>query len=133
MWERAKCRLNGADLNDFYPDRDAAAYTPAASRAKAVCRGEDGQPVCPVLLECLAFGLLTGDDFGIWGGLSPRERNALRRSKDLSKYKAVAKLPPNPYREMIQEYLNDLPSQAGQASGQSEEEASTEAGLEAEE
>jgi WhiB family redox-sensing transcriptional regulator len=114
MWERAKCREHNGDLDDFYPDRDIDSYTPAANRAKAVCRGEDGKPVCPVLLECLALALLTGDGFGIWGGLSPRERNALRRSKDLSKYKAVQKLPPNPYREMIQEYLNGIPEGVSQ-------------------
>lgn len=108
LWEKAKC--GGADTNDFYPERAKHSYAPAANRAKAICRGEDGRPVCPVLLECLAYGLLTGDDFGIWGGLSPRERNALRRSKDLSKYKAAGSIPPNPYRDVIQEYLNALPT-----------------------
>lgn len=122
IWERAKCREDGADPEDFYPERDKTRYTSAANRAKAVCRGDDGRPVCPVLLECLAFALLTGDSFGIWGGLSPRERNALRRSKDLNKYQAVARLPANPYREMIQEYLNDLPTDMASTDGEAGDE-----------
>ena len=36
--------------------------------AKAVCRR------CPVQIECLTDALAQGDRFGVWGGLSPRER-----------------------------------------------------------
>lgn len=105
IWERGKCREVGADLKDFFPDRDRDLYGPSADRAKAVCRGTDGGPVCPVLLECLAYALLTEDRFGIWGGLSPRERNALRRSENLKRYKAAVLHRNSPYFDLIQNYL----------------------------
>ena len=34
---------------------------------------------CPVRLECLADALQWECDFGVWGGLTERERRALRR------------------------------------------------------
>ena len=112
IWERAKCREVGANLRDFYPKRDRDQYGPSADRAKAVCRGRDGGPVCRVLLECLAYALLTEDRFGIWGGLSPRERNALRRSRDLSRYRAAVQHRNSPYFDLIQNYLEHLDATA---------------------
>jgi hypothetical protein len=43
--------------------------------AKAVCRVE-----CPVMARCLAWALATGQDHGVWGGLSKRDRDALGKS-----------------------------------------------------
>ncbi len=40
--------------------------------AKAVCAR------CPVLLECRAYALRTQQRTGIWGGLTARERSAVR-------------------------------------------------------
>ncbi len=34
---------------------------------------------CPVKLECLADALQWQCDFGVWGGLTERERRAIRR------------------------------------------------------
>ncbi len=34
---------------------------------------------CPVRLECLADALQCGCDYGVWGGLTERERRAVRR------------------------------------------------------
>ena len=45
----------------------------AQNRAKAVCFG------CPVRAECLADALDNGVEFGVWGGLTERERRALLR------------------------------------------------------
>jgi WhiB family redox-sensing transcriptional regulator len=42
-------------------------------QAKAVCRR------CPVIQECLAWALESGQDAGVWGGLSEDERRALKR------------------------------------------------------
>ncbi len=36
---------------------------------------------CEVQAECLAFALKTNEQHGIWGGLSARERRALRASQ----------------------------------------------------
>ena len=43
--------------------------------AKAVCAG------CEVRDECLAYALDNDERFGIWGGLSERQRRALRRER----------------------------------------------------
>lgn len=40
--------------------------------AKAVCE------VCPVRLHCLNYAIKNNERFGIWGGLTPHERNGRR-------------------------------------------------------
>ena len=52
----------------FFPERGEA-----TEAARAVCQG------CPVRPECLDYALARGEDFGIWGGLSTKERRLLRR------------------------------------------------------
>lgn len=47
----------------------------AQNRAKAVCFG------CPVRAECLADALDNRIEFGVWGGLTERERRALLRRR----------------------------------------------------
>lgn len=47
----------------------------AQNRAKTVCAG------CPVRTECLADALDNRVEFGIWGGLTERERRALLRRR----------------------------------------------------
>lgn len=41
--------------------------------AKDFCVG------CPVISECLSYALQTNEQFGVWGGLTPEERNRLAR------------------------------------------------------
>src|SRR5262245_35669940 len=43
--------------------------------AKAVCAG------CPVLTECLSHALDNRVEFGVWGGLTERQRRALLKSR----------------------------------------------------
>ncbi|MGI8648593.1 MAG: WhiB family transcriptional regulator [Acidimicrobiales bacterium] len=45
----------------------------AQNRAKAVCLG------CPVRSECLADALDNRIEFGVWGGMTERERRSLLR------------------------------------------------------
>ena len=47
----------------------------AQNRAKAVCQG------CPVRTECLADALDNRVEFGVWGGMTERERRALLRRR----------------------------------------------------
>ena len=47
----------------------------AQNRAKAVCMG------CPVRTECLADALDNRVEFGVWGGMTERERRAVLRSR----------------------------------------------------
>ena len=44
------------------------------SQAKAVCHE------CTVRVECLSEALKSDERFGIWGGLTERERRAARRT-----------------------------------------------------
>ncbi|WP_351234802.1 WhiB family transcriptional regulator [Streptomyces sp. NPDC002133] len=45
------------------------------NRAKAVCAG------CPVRIACLAEALDNRIEFGVWGGMTERERRALLRRR----------------------------------------------------
>ena len=60
----------GVDPDLFFPERGAS-----TREAKEVCRG------CVVRGECLEFALQNGEKFGIWGGLSERERRRIRRQR----------------------------------------------------
>lgn len=42
--------------------------------AKQICDG------CSVKAECLDFALSNGEDIGVWGGMSPRQRFILKRA-----------------------------------------------------
>jgi WhiB family transcriptional regulator, redox-sensing transcriptional regulator len=60
----------GVDPDLFFPERGAS-----TREAKEVCRG------CEVRHDCLEFALQNGEKFGIWGGLSERERRRIRRQR----------------------------------------------------
>lgn len=62
----ANCR--GLDAEIFFTARDES-----TSEAKEICHE------CDVQAECLAFAINNGERFGIWGGLSERERRRIRR------------------------------------------------------
>lgn len=56
----------------------------AQHEAKAVCKN------CPVLAECLAEALDNRTEFGVWGGMTERERRALLRKRpDIASWKAA--------------------------------------------
>ena len=73
---QAACR--GSDPDELF-------VTGAAqNRAKAVCLG------CPVRTECLADALDNRVEFGVWGGMTERERRALlRRRPDVTSWTAL--------------------------------------------
>jgi WhiB family redox-sensing transcriptional regulator len=60
----ASCR--GVDAELFFPPTEEEAGT-----AKAICE------TCPVRLTCLAFALERNERFGVWGGLTEKERGRL--------------------------------------------------------
>ncbi len=64
----------GVDPDLFFPERGAS-----TKEAKAVCKG------CVVREDCLEFALQNGEKFGIWGGLSERERRRIRRQRALDR------------------------------------------------
>jgi WhiB family redox-sensing transcriptional regulator len=56
----------------------------AQNRAKLICHG------CPVRTECLADALDNDIEFGIWGGMTERERRALlRRRPDVASWREL--------------------------------------------
>ncbi len=68
----ANCR--GADADLFFPERGAS-----TRKAKAIC-GE-----CEVRGDCLDFAIVNGEKFGIWGGMSERERRRVRRQRTVTR------------------------------------------------
>ncbi len=61
----ALCAQTDADL--WYPELGSPARA-----AKMICRA------CPVTTECLDYALTHHEAYGIWGGLSERQRRRLR-------------------------------------------------------
>lgn len=70
--DRANCLNVDPDL--FFPERGAS-----TSEAKEVCRG------CEVREECLEYALSTREKWGIWGGLTERERRRELRVRALAR------------------------------------------------
>lgn len=76
----AKCQDHNPEL--WFPPRDKDLYKPIADKAKAICYGKDGNKECPVRIDCLLYAEKSNEQHGIWGGMSHRERNALRRKAE---------------------------------------------------
>jgi len=79
---RADAKCLGKNTELWYPPRDKDLYTEIATQSKAICLGKDGLPPCPVRQECLLYAYKKDEEYGIWGGLSRRERNALVRKAE---------------------------------------------------
>jgi len=73
MWDPIK---DGAMLKWPYDSPRRGAST---REAKEVCRG------CVVREDCLEYALANGEKFGIWGGMSERERRRIRRQRALAR------------------------------------------------
>jgi WhiB family redox-sensing transcriptional regulator len=69
--DAANCKGANADL--FFPERGASTRT-----AKGICRE------CSVRADCLEFAITTGEKFGIWGGMSERERRRVRKERQIA-------------------------------------------------
>jgi WhiB family transcriptional regulator, redox-sensing transcriptional regulator len=65
--EQALCAQT--DPEAFFPEKGGS-----TREAKRICSG------CEVRAECLEYALANDERFGIWGGLSERERRRLRRA-----------------------------------------------------
>ena len=68
---RAICRDEDPEL--FFPVGTSGPALLQIAEAKTVCRR------CPVVTECLTWALESGQDAGVWGGMSEDERRALKR------------------------------------------------------
>lgn len=70
---RAACKDEDPEL--FFPVGTSGPALLQIAEAKMVCRR------CPVNVECLRWALASGQDAGVWGGMSEDERRALKRTE----------------------------------------------------
>ena len=77
--DRARCRGGSPD--------ELFAKGAAQQSAKAICQR------CPVVAECLADALDNRTEYGVWGGMTERERRALlRRRPDVRSWAQLFKM-----------------------------------------
>ena len=69
-WHNAGCL--GTDPEVFFPVSETAGQV---EQAKAICRR------CDVTEECLSWALQSGQDHGVWGGMTPAGRRAYLRGE----------------------------------------------------
>lgn len=67
-WQ-ADALCSQTDPEAFFPEKGGS-----TREAKRVCEG------CEVRSQCLDYALANDERFGIWGGLSERERRKLRKT-----------------------------------------------------
>jgi WhiB family redox-sensing transcriptional regulator len=70
---RARCKDEDPEL--FFPIGTAGPAATQIEQAKAICMQ------CEVREQCLEWALATGQDAGVWGGMSEEERRAYRRAR----------------------------------------------------
>ena len=68
---RAACLEKDPEL--FFPVGNTGPALLQIEEAKSVCRR------CPVIDTCLQWAIESGQDAGVWGGMSEDERRALKR------------------------------------------------------
>jgi WhiB family redox-sensing transcriptional regulator len=78
---RALCRDEDPEL--FFPIGTTGPALVQIEQAKAVCRR------CPAVQACLEWALSSGQDSGVWGGLSEDERRALKRRQSRTRVRTA--------------------------------------------
>jgi WhiB family redox-sensing transcriptional regulator len=73
-----------ADPDMWFPERGSS-----VKEAKRICQG------CPVRYRCLEYALADDEGFGVWGGMSERERRRHKRARQQAGLQATA---PSPLR-----------------------------------
>ena len=69
----AACREYPGDF--WYAEKHKAGAQQLLREGKAICAE------CPVRAECLEYAVINNERYGVWGGLSPRQRQPLRRGR----------------------------------------------------
>jgi WhiB family redox-sensing transcriptional regulator len=62
----------GVDAEVFFPSRGE---NDKAEEARKYCWA------CPVRSQCLEYALANGEKFGMWGGMSERQRRQIRKQR----------------------------------------------------
>lgn len=73
-WQGARCR--GIDPNIFFtPDGKVSSLQKAKLiyRAKQICKD------CPLRQRCLSLSIDNHEEFGVWGGMSEKDRRSLMK------------------------------------------------------
>ena len=78
-WSDARCNDNAATLSGLFFSEELLDI----ARAKAICSK------CPVQAECLAEALENQIEWGVWGGMTERERRALLRRRPNASWRSV--------------------------------------------
>ena len=71
----AACQYTDPEV--FYPEDDGDATADMADEARGVCIG------CPVRPQCFRYSMTSGERWGVWAGLSERERCRERQRRPL--------------------------------------------------
>src|SRR4029434_5287962 len=74
--ERARCRQHDPEV--FFTEKGGS-----SREAKRICAD------CPVRIECLNYALRRDERYGVWGGMSERERRRLKRMGSCNRGKGV--------------------------------------------
>ena len=74
-YENPLCAQIGGDF--WFPDNEGTVSFSESQYAKSICKA------CTHKTECAEWGIHK-EQFGIWGGLAPRERLAVRRVRRIN-------------------------------------------------
>ena len=85
---RAACLEKDPEL--FFPVGNTGPALLQIEEAKAVCR------TCEVMDTCLQWALESGQDAGVWGGMSEDERRALKRRAARAHERVTGRRRPRP-------------------------------------
>lgn len=76
----------GRATSEFYPEFGVKGAIDQVRKTKSFCRR------CPVILDCLQYAIDNDEQFGIWGGLTPKERSNMRKPKRNSIIETIVKV-----------------------------------------
>jgi WhiB family redox-sensing transcriptional regulator len=79
-WESsAACAEPGIYVEMFGVDESPESELTPATRQALIDMAVEVCHRCPVMMECREFALRTDQVYGVWGGLSARERSSIQR------------------------------------------------------
>lgn len=102
FFARAACKDQPSSL--WFPENGEEHRAGDYRAGKQVCEG------CDVRAECLEYALTNRMEYGLWGGLIPKERQLLRRRRAALRRKEPVVLDPLP---MSYRMTNGGPAQHG--------------------
>src|SRR3982751_3825233 len=100
----ALCRDEDPEL--FFPIGTSGPAVLQVEQAKAVCQR------CPVTSECLQWALDSGQDAGVWGGMSESERRLLKRKGGVPGRRTTPAVGAQASRTIVTVTIPDAPAAA---------------------